>query len=171
MERYQSDLGRYWDELLARDKDGALQKVMMETCDGEYQNYKAKDGAYVRERFFGKSPKALELVAKMSDDDIWRLNRGGHDPHKIYAAFHAAVNHKGQPTVLLVKTIKGFGMGKIAEGKNTAHQTKKLDDQTIKEMRDRFGIPIPDDQLSEVLFLNRVMTRPRSSICMSVGKL
>ncbi len=144
--------GSYWDELLARDKDGILQRVMMETVDGEYQNYKAKDGAYVRKHFFGKHPKLLEMVSKMSDDDVWRLNRGGHDPHKIYAAYKQAQEHKGQPTVLLVKTIKGFGMGKSGEARNTAHQTKKLDDEAIREMRDRYGIPIPDDKLHEVPF-------------------
>ena len=144
--------GSNWDDLLARDKEGVLQKIMMETVDGEYQNYKAKDGAYVRKHFFGKDPRALELVANMSDDDIWRLLRGGHDPHKIYAAYKAAQEHKGQPTVLLVKTVKGYGMGKSGEARNTAHQTKKLDDQAIREMRDRFGIPIPDDQLHEVPF-------------------
>ncbi|WP_334189905.1 pyruvate dehydrogenase (acetyl-transferring), homodimeric type [Noviherbaspirillum sp.] len=144
--------GGYWDELLARDKEGILQRVMMETVDGEYQNYKAKDGAYVRKHFFGKHPKLLELVSKMSDDDIWRLNRGGHDPHKIYAAFKNAQDTKGQPTVLLVKTIKGFGMGKSGEARNTAHQTKKLDDQAIRDMRDRFNIPIPDDKLPEIPF-------------------
>ena len=144
--------GSYWDPLLAKDKDGILQTIMMETVDGEYQNYKANDGAYVRQHFFGKHPKTLELVSRMSDDDIWRLNRGGHDPNKIYAAFSAASRHKGQPTVILVKTIKGYGMGKVAEGRNTAHQTKKLDDLTIQEFRDRFGIPISDDQLPEVPF-------------------
>jgi pyruvate dehydrogenase E1 component len=144
--------GSNWDDLLARDKDGILQKVMMETVDGEYQNYRAKDGAYVRRHFFGKHPKLLELVSKMSDDDIWRLTRGGHDPHKIYAAFKQAQECKGQPTVLLVKTVKGFGMGKSGEARNTAHQTKKLDDTAVREMRDRFGIPIPDDQLADVPF-------------------
>ncbi|MCM0043707.1 MAG: pyruvate dehydrogenase (acetyl-transferring), homodimeric type [Burkholderiaceae bacterium] len=144
--------GSNWDDLLARDKEGVLQRIMMETVDGEYQNYKAKDGAYVRKHFFGKDPRTLELVANMSDDDIWRLLRGGHDPHKIYAAYKAAQEHKGQPTVLLVKTVKGYGMGKSGEARNTAHQTKKLDDQAIREMRDRFGIPIPDDQLADVPF-------------------
>src|SRR4051794_28248362 len=144
--------GAAWDDLLARDKDGILQRVMMETVDGEYQNYKAKDGAYVRKHFFGKHPKLLEMVANMSDDDIWRLTRGGHDPHKIYAGFKAAQEHKGEPTVLLVKTIKGFGMGKSGEARNTAHQTKKLDDQAIRDMRDRFAIPIPDDKLAEIPF-------------------
>ena len=144
--------GSYWDPLLAKDKDGILQQVMMDTVDGEYQNYKANDGAYVRQHFFGKHPKLLEMVSRMTDDDIWRLNRGGHDPNKIYAAFSAAVRHKGQPTVILVKTIKGYGMGKVAEGRNTAHQTKKLDDMTVHEFRDRFGIPIPDDKLHDIPF-------------------
>jgi pyruvate dehydrogenase E1 component len=144
--------GGYWDELLARDKEGILQRVMMETIDGEYQNYKAKDGAYVRKHFFGKHPKLLEMVSKMSDDDIWRLNRGGHDPHKIYAAFKQAQESKDKPTVLLVKTIKGFGMGKSGEARNTAHQTKKLDNEAVREMRDRFAIPIPDDKLADVPF-------------------
>src|SRR5450830_1928676 len=144
--------GPGWDELLAKDKDGILQRVMMETIDGEYQNYKAKDGAYVRKHFFGKHPKLLEMVANMSDDDIWRLTRGGHDPHKIYAAFKVAQEAKGQPTVLLVKTVKGYGMGKSGEARNTAHQTKKLDDEAIREMRDRFSLPIPDDQLADIPF-------------------
>jgi pyruvate dehydrogenase E1 component len=144
--------GPGWDLLLAQDKEGILQRVMMETVDGEYQNYKAKDGAYVRKNFFGKHPKLLEMVANMSDDDIWRLTRGGHDPHKIYAAFKVAQESKDRPTVLLVKTVKGFGMGKSGEARNTAHQTKKLDDEAIRDMRDRFNIPIPDDQLAEIPF-------------------
>jgi pyruvate dehydrogenase E1 component len=152
--------GGYWDPLLAMDHDGLLKKVMMDTVDGEYQNYKANDGAYVRKHFFGKHPKLLQRVANMSDDDIWRLNRGGHDPHKIYSAFSAALRHKGQPTVILVKTIKGFGMGKVAEGRNTAHQTKKLDDTAIKEFRDRFGIPISDEQLASVPFLKPAEDAP-----------
>ncbi len=144
--------GPGWDALLAKDKDGILQRVMMETVDGEYQNYKAKDGAYVRKNFFGKHPELLKMVANMTDDDIWRLTRGGHDPHKIYAAFKNAQDNKGTPTVLLVKTVKGFGMGKSGEARNTAHQTKKLDDDAIREMRDRFAIPIPDDQLKDIPF-------------------
>ncbi|GAA4026415.1 pyruvate dehydrogenase (acetyl-transferring), homodimeric type [Actimicrobium antarcticum] len=144
--------GPGWDELLAKDKDGILQRVMMETVDGEYQNYKAKDGAFVRKHFFGKHPKLLEMVANMTDDDIWRLTRGGHDPHKIYAAFKIAQEAHGQPTVLLVKTVKGFGMGKSGEARNTAHQTKKLDDEAIREMRDRFAIPIRDEDLADVPF-------------------
>jgi pyruvate dehydrogenase E1 component len=141
--------GGYWDPLLQRDKDHVLRKIMMDTVDGDYQAMKANDGAYVRKHFFGQHPKALEMVAKMSDEDIWRLQRGGHDPQKVYAAYHRAVNHKGQPTVLLVKTVKGFGMGKAAEGKNTAHQAKKLTDDDIKMMRDRFNIPISDEQLAK----------------------
>ncbi len=144
--------GPGWDALLAQDKDGILQRVMMETVDGEYQNYKAKDGAYVRKHFFGKHPKLLEMVANMTDGDIWRLTRGGHDPHKIYAAFKIAQEHKNQPTVLLVKTVKGFGMGKSGEARNTAHQTKKLDDEAVREMRDRFAIPISDEDLPGIPF-------------------
>src|SRR5450830_621190 len=144
--------GSGWDELLAKDKDGILQKVMMETVDGEYQNYNAKDGAYVRANFFGKHPKLLEMVSKMSDDDIWRLTRGGHDPHKIYAAFKVAQENKGQPTVILAKSIKGFGFGKSGEARNTAHNTKKLDDEAIKAMRDRFQLPIADADLPSIPF-------------------
>jgi pyruvate dehydrogenase E1 component len=125
---------------------------MMDTLDGDYQSFKANDGAYVRKHFFGRDPKTLEMVAKMSDADIWALRRGGHDPQKVYAAYHKAVNHKGQPTVLLIKTVKGFGMGKSGEGKNNVHQTKKLTDEDIKIFRDRFNIPIPDSQLAEIPF-------------------
>ncbi|MEJ6023417.1 pyruvate dehydrogenase (acetyl-transferring), homodimeric type [Ramlibacter sp. PS4R-6] len=144
--------GSYWDPLLARDKEGILRKVMMDVVDGDYQAMKANDGAFVRKHFFGRHPKLLEMVAKMSDDDIWRLQRGGHDPQKVYAAYHKAVNTKGQPTVLLVKTVKGFGMGKAGEGKNIAHQAKKLSDEDIKAFRDRFNIPIPDEKLADVPF-------------------
>jgi pyruvate dehydrogenase E1 component len=144
--------GSGWDELLARDKDGILQKVMMETVDGEYQNYKAKDGAFVRKNFFGKHPKLLEMVANMSDDDIWHLTRGGHDPHKIYAAFKVAQESTDQPTVLLVKSVKGYGYGKSGEARNTAHNTKKLDDEAIRAMRDRFQLPIADADLPAIPF-------------------
>jgi pyruvate dehydrogenase E1 component len=144
--------GSYWDPLFARDKEGRLLRVMEETVDGEYQNYKANDGAFVRKHFFGKDPKVLELVSRMTDEDIWRLNRGGHDPHKIYAAYAAAVKHKGQPTVILAKTIKGYGLGKQGQAKNPTHQLKKVDTATIKEMRDRFNVPIPDDKLAELPF-------------------
>jgi pyruvate dehydrogenase E1 component len=141
--------GGYWDPLFARDKEGLMKKVMMDIPDGDYQAMKANDGAWVRKNFFGRHPKLLEMVAKMSDEDIWRLNRGGHDPQKVYAAYHKAVNTKGQPTVLLVKTVKGYGMGKAGEGKNTAHQTKKLTDDDIKYMRDRFNIPVTDEQIAK----------------------
>jgi len=142
--------GGYWDPLLARDKEGILRKIMEESVDGEYQAYKAHDGAFVREHFFGKHPKLLEMVSRMSDEAIWRLNRGGHDPHKVYAAFHEAVNHKGQPTVILAKTIKGYGMGHVGQAKNPTHQQKKLDMDAVREFRDRFNIPIPDDKLEEL---------------------
>jgi pyruvate dehydrogenase E1 component len=144
--------GSYWDPLLARDREGILRRIMEETVDGEYQAFKANDGAFVRKHFFGKHPKLLEMVSRMTDDDIWRLNRGGHDPHKVYAAFHAAVNHPGQPTVILAKTVKGYGMGRAGEAKNPTHQLKKLDADTIREFRDRFNIPIPDDKVDELPF-------------------
>ena len=144
--------GKEWDPLLARDKDGALRKIMLDTLDGDYQAFKANDGAFVRKNFFGRDPATLELVAKMSDDDIWNLRRGGHDAQKVYAAFHKATHHSGEPTVLLIKTVKGYGMGKSGEGKNTAHQTKKLTDEDIKFFRDRFNIPIPDSELAQVPF-------------------
>ena len=144
--------GKGWDELLAKDHDGALRKLMMETNDGDYQAMKANDGAYVRKNFFGRDPRTLKMVEHMTDDEIWNLQRGGHDSQKVYAAFHAAQNHGGQPSVLLVKTVKGFGMGKIGEAKNTVHQTKKLSDEDIKAFRDRFNIPVPDSQLAELPF-------------------
>src|SRR5260221_2205829 len=144
--------GSYWDPLLARDKDGLLLDIMEQTVDGEYQNFKANDGAFVRKHFFGKHPKLLEMVSRMTDEDIWRLNRGGHDPHKIYAAYAAAVKHKNQPTVILAKTIKGYGLGKQGQAKNPTHQLKKVDLATIREVRDRFNVPIPDDKLEELPF-------------------
>ncbi|REM67543.1 pyruvate dehydrogenase (acetyl-transferring), homodimeric type, partial [Mycobacterium tuberculosis] len=144
--------GKGWDALLEKDHDGALRKIMMECNDGDYQSFKANDGAYVRKNFFGRDPRTLKMVEHMTDDEVWNLQRGGHDSQKVYAAFHSAQNHKGQPTVLLVKTVKGFGMGKIGEGKNTVHQTKKLGDEDIKAFRDRFNIPIPDSQIAELPF-------------------
>lgn len=144
--------GSYWDPLLARDKQGILRKIMMDMVDGDYQACKANDGAFVREHFFGRHPEALKMVAHMSDDDIWRLQRGGHDPQKVYAAYHRAANHQGQPTVLLVKTVKGFGMGKVAEGKNIAHQAKKLSDEDVRAFRDRFNIPVTDEALPQIPF-------------------
>ena len=142
--------GSYWDPLIARDKHGILLKRMEEAVDGEYQAFKSHDGAFVRKYFFGKDPALLEMVANMSDDDIWRLNRGGHDPHKIYAAYAAAMKHESQPTVILAKTIKGYGMGESGEGQNITHQQKKMGTSSIKAFRDRFNVPIPDDQLEKV---------------------
>ena len=142
--------GSYWDPLLARDTDGLLRRRMEEAVDGDYQKYKANDGAYVREHFFGKYDQLKDMVANMSDDEIWRLNRGGHDPQKIYAAYHDAVNHEGQPTVILAKTVKGYGLGESGEGQNISHQQKKLNDEGVRHFRDRFDVPISDDQLAEV---------------------
>jgi len=144
--------GSYWDPLIARDTSGHLSKRMEECVDGEYQAYKAKDGAYVREEFFGKYPELKEMVANMSDEDIWRLNRGGHDPHKVYAAYHAAVNHSGQPTVILAKTVKGYGMGEAGEGQNFTHQQKKMGEDALKHFRDRFSIPITDEEIKDAPF-------------------
>ncbi len=137
--------GSYWDPLLAKDKDGLLQKRMMECVDGDLQNYKSKDGAYVREHFFGKYPELKAMVAKMTDEDIWRLNRGGHDPHKVYAAYHAAMNTTGQPTVILAHTVKGYGMGAAGEAQNRTHSQKKLGDDEMIYVRDRFNIPLSDE--------------------------
>jgi pyruvate dehydrogenase E1 component len=145
--------GSYWDPLLAKDKDGLLQRRMMEAVDGEYQNYKAKDGAYVREHFFGKYPELKAMVANMSDEDIWRLNRGGHDPHKVYAAYKAASVHSGQPTVILAKTVKGYGMGTAGEGQNITHSQKKLGEEALIAFRDRFHLPLDDDEVREAKYI------------------
>ena len=144
--------GSYWDPLLARDTTGLLLRRMEEAVDGEYQNYKAFNGAYVREHFFGKYPELKALVANMSDDDIWRLNRGGHDPHKVFAAYAAAIAHTGQPTVILCKTVKGYGMGEAGEGKNITHQQKKMGEDALKHFRDRFNIPISDEAIADAPF-------------------
>ncbi|MGQ4276611.1 pyruvate dehydrogenase (acetyl-transferring), homodimeric type [Pseudidiomarina sp. E22-M8] len=142
--------GRYWDPLLYRDTEGKLAQIMQDSVDGEYQNYKAKGGAYTREHFFGKTEETKEMVANLSDEDIWRLNRGGHDPVKVYTAYHKAVNTKGRPQVILAKTVKGYGMGSAGEGKNIAHQVKKMDMEAIKHFRDRFNIPIKDSELEDI---------------------
>ena len=144
--------GSRWDPLLARDTEGLLRQVMDQCVDGEYQNFKAKGGAYTREHFFGKNPLLKEMVANMSDEDIWRLNRGGHDARKVYAAYAAATQAAGRPTVILAKTVKGFGLGKAAEGQMVAHQQKKLDDDSLRELRDRFNIPVSDDDIANVPF-------------------
>jgi pyruvate dehydrogenase E1 component len=145
--------GGKWDRLLAKDKTGLLLKRMEEVVDGEYQTYKSKDGAYVREHFFGKYPELLALVADMSDDEVWRLNRGGHDPHKVFAAYSSANKHKGQPTVILAKTVKGYGMGDAGEGQNTTHQQKKVGEDALRKFRDRFNIPVTDEQLTKIPFI------------------
>ncbi len=142
--------GSYWDSLLANDKTGHLIKIMNETVDGEYQAFKARNGLYVREKFFGKYPETLELVSAMSDKDIWRLNRGGHDPHKVYAAYDKAVKNIGSPTVIIAKTIKGYGMGKSGESVNTTHQQKKLDVDDLLYYRDRFDVPLNDEQVKNI---------------------
>ena len=144
--------GQRWDILLARDKNGLLAARMMECVDGDYQTFKAKDGAYVREHFFN-TPELKSMVADWSDRDIWELNRGGHDPAKVFAAFHAAVNHKGQPTVILAKTIKGYGMGTSGEAQNTSHQQKKMDQISLKNFRDRYELPVTDEQLAKLPYL------------------
>ncbi len=144
--------GRLWDPLFANDEHGLLLQRMNEAVDGEYQNYKARGGAYTREHFFGTSPELKKLVEHLSDDDIMRLNRGGHDPFKVYAAYHAAVNHTGEPTVILAKTVKGYGMGDAGEAENDSHQVKKLDLDELKHFRDRFDIPLSDKQLEDIPF-------------------
>jgi pyruvate dehydrogenase E1 component len=144
--------GSRWDPLLARDTQGLLRRVMEECVDGEYQNFKAKGGAYTREHFFGKYPELKAMVANMSDEEIWRLNRGGHDPRKVYAAYAAAMSHKGQPTVILAKTVKGFGLGKGGEGQMVAHQQKKLSEDDLRAFRDRFYIPVSDEEIAKLPF-------------------
>ncbi|MEI6414967.1 MAG: pyruvate dehydrogenase (acetyl-transferring), homodimeric type [Pseudomonadota bacterium] len=152
--------GSYWDPLLAKDKGGLLLKRMEECLDGDYQAYKAKGGAYTREHFFGKYPELAERVANLSDEDIWRLNRGGHDPVKIYAAFDRAVKHTGQPTVILAKTVKGYGMGIAGEGMNITHSQKKMGEDALRAFRDRFNIPIPDEVLSSAPFFKPAPDSP-----------
>jgi len=145
--------GSRWDPLLAKDTDGLLRRIMDETVDGEYQAYKNKGGAYTREHFFGKYPELKEMVANMSDEEVWRLNRGGHDSIKVYSAYEKAVRSKGRPTVILAKTVKGYGMGESGgESANPAHQQKKLDDEALKEFRDRFNIPVSDEDIPKVPF-------------------
>jgi pyruvate dehydrogenase E1 component len=134
--------------LLARDKKGLLARRMEEAVDGDYQAYKSRGGAYTREHFFGAYPELRDMVANMSDEDIWRLNRGGHDPQKVYTAYAEAMAHKGQPTVILAKTVKGYGMGEAGEGQNTTHSQKKMGEKSLRAFRDRFNIPIPDDQIA-----------------------
>ena len=144
--------GSYWDPLLAKDKTGHLVKIMNETVDGEYHAFKARNGLYVREKFFGKYPETKELVSTLSDKDIWRLNRGGHDPHKVYAAYDQASKNKGRPTVIIAKTIKGYGMGKTGESVNTTHQQKKMGVEDLMYYRDRFDVPLTNKQVEEIQY-------------------
>jgi pyruvate dehydrogenase E1 component len=145
--------GSGWDQLLAKDSSGQLRKRMEECVDGEYQDFKSKNGAYVRQQFFNKYPETAALVKDLSDDEIWALRRGGHDPEKVYAAYAAAVKHTGQPTVILAKTVKGYGMGEAGEGQNITHQQKKMGLEALRKFRDRFSIPVSDAQIEEIPFL------------------
>lgn len=156
--------GSGWDELLQRDTSGLLRQRMMECVDGEYQTFKSQNGAYVREHFFGKYPELLELVSHLSDDDIWALTRGGHDPEKVYAAYSQAVNTSGQPSVVLVKTVKGFGMGEAGEGQNINHPLKKMSADAVRAFRDRFSLPVSDDQLEEMPYLKPAPQQRRSTL-------
>jgi len=141
--------GDAWDPLIAKDRKGVLQKRMEEALDGDYQNYVVRDGKWTRDHFFGKYPELLKLVANLTDADLKKLNRGGHDPQKVYAAYHAATSTRGRPTCILAKTVKGYGMGEAGEGKNPTHQLKKLGGEALKAFRDRYRIPIPDEQIPE----------------------
>ena len=145
--------GGGWDPLIAQDSSGILLKRMEECVDGEYQDFKSKNGAYVREHFFGKYPALKAMVAGMTDDQIWALTRGGHDEQKVYAAYHAATHQRGQPTVILAKTVKGYGMGEAGEGQNITHQQKKMGETHLREFRDRFALPLADAQLKDIPFL------------------
>ena len=154
--------GSNWDPLLARDKHGKLRQLMYECVDGEYQDFKSKDGAYIRKNFFGRHPETAAMVADWTDDQIWALTRGGHDPIKVYAAYKVAADHKGQPTVILAKTVKGYGMGEAGEGQMVAHQQKKIGEHALKSFRDRLQVPISDEEISKVPFL----TLPKDSEAM-----
>src|SRR5262249_44754813 len=144
--------GSNWDPLLEHDKDGLLVRRMGEVVDGEYQKYLVESGAYIREHFFGKYPELLKMVEHLSDEQLRKLGRGGHDPEKVYAAYQAALEHRGSPTVILAKTVKGYGLGEAGEGRNITHQQKKLNEEELKEFRTRFGIPISDDEVGTAPF-------------------
>src|SRR5436853_5137985 len=151
--------GSAWDKLFAKDKAGILLKRMEECVDGQYQDFKSKDGAYVREHFFN-SPELKALVADLSDEQVWKLNRGGHDPFKVYAAYAAAAKHKDQPTVILAKTVKGYGMGESGEGQMIAHQAKKMTQDALRNFRDRFQIPVSDEELPNIPFIKPAEDSP-----------
>ena len=152
--------GCNWDALLAKDTSGMLRKRMEECVDGEYQDFKSKNGAYVRQHFFGKYPETAELVKDWSDDEIWALRRGGSDPVKVYAAYAAAAKHAGEPTVILAKTVKGYGMGEAGEGQNITHQQKKMGLEALRKFRDRFAIPVSDEKIEEIPFLTLLNDSP-----------
>src|SRR3954464_4250274 len=152
--------GDDWDPLLDKDESGLLVKRMGEVVDGQYQKYKASDGKYIREHFFGKYPELLKLVENLSDEKLRKLRRGGHDPEKVFAAFQAAIEHKGQPTVILAKTIKGYGLGEAGEGRNIAHQQKKMNEKELREFRSRFDIPITDEEVAETPFYRPAADSP-----------
>ncbi|TGD98200.1 pyruvate dehydrogenase (acetyl-transferring), homodimeric type [Methylobacterium nonmethylotrophicum] len=162
--------GSGWDQLLARDTTGMLARLMEECVDGEYQDFKSKNGAYIREHFFGKYPETAALVKDWSDDDIWRLTRGGHDPSKVFAAYSAAVKHKGQPTLILAKTVKGYGMGEAGEAQNITHQQKKMGEAVLKQFRDRFQIDLSDDQIAEIPFIRFPEGSPEHAYLMARRK-
>ncbi len=162
--------GSGWDQLLARDTSGMLARLMEECVDGEYQDFKSKNGAYIREHFFGKYPETAALVKDWSDDDIWRLTRGGHDPSKVFAAYSAAVKHKGQPTLILAKTVKGYGMGEAGEAQNITHQQKKMGEAVLKQFRDRFQIDLSDDQIAEIPFIRFPEGSPEHTYLMARRK-
>ena len=162
--------GSYWDPLLLRDHKGLLKQRMEDAVDGEYQVFKARDGAYVREKFFGANPELKAMVSNMTDEDIWRLNRGGHDPHKIYAAYAAAVRHTGQPTVILAKTVKGYGMGEAGEGQNTTHQQKKMGEEAMLAFRDRFNIPLTDEEVAKAPFYRPAKDSPETQYLLARRK-
>ena len=151
--------GRKWDPIMAKDKEGKLQDIMDAVLDGEMQNFKAKGGAYTRENFFAKDPSALKIVEDLTDEDIYKLNRGGHDPYKVYAAYHKAVNSKGAPTVILALTTKGYGVGS-READNTTHQVKKLSMDNIKSFRDKFNIPVTDDEIESIPYVRPAEDSP-----------
>ncbi|MBL6685543.1 MAG: pyruvate dehydrogenase (acetyl-transferring), homodimeric type [Methylophilaceae bacterium] len=162
--------GSYWDPLFGMDKEGFLKKRMEECVDGEFQNFKAKGGAYTREYFFGKYPELKEMVAAMSDSDIWRLNRGGHDPHKVFAAYAAAVAHKDQPSIVLAKTVKGYGMGDAGEGQNITHQQKSMDIESLKAFRSRFDLPISDQDVENLAYYKPAKDSPEIQYMMERRK-
>ena len=158
--------GSDWDPLLAADKTGLLVQRMGEVVDGEYQKYVVSDGAYIRKHFFGKYPELLELVKDLSDEQLAKLKRGGHDPVKVYAAYKAAVEHKGSPTVILAQTIKGYGLGEAGEGRNTAHQIKKFKEKkkVLAYFRDRFNLPLSDDDVAHAQLLQARRRQPRDEV-------